>query len=682
MKAVLRIVVLLMLAGGLSAQQKTTKEWLLVDSLGYDKLHPAEKKLLDSILPLYHATTADTQKLKLLSDLIESSNDDKVWPKYNAYMLQLIEKMGDRKELIPYKASALNNIGYLADNTGNMQKSIKYYTEALKLREKVNDRKGMAESYINIGFIYSTHDNSGKALAYYKEALSIYEKLNDKHGIAFLYNNIGSLEEDKEKSRAYYKAAIALQKEIGDEHGLADSYSNLGFLFQKANRPDTAIAYYKEALALYEKVGYNIGIAEETDKLSDIFLELGQTGEALRYAALSLETAKQIGYPSLISDAASSLYHVYEKQQQPQLALDMYRLYIKMRDSLNNIEQAKVLASIEYSEKEKAINAQHEKEAGLAAEQSKKQKLIILFVVIIAVVVVIITLIIFRNLQQQKRSKQIIEQQHDLMEEKQREILDSIRYAKRIQEAVLKEQAHVSRHLPSHFVLFQPKDIVSGDFYWSIEKENYWYIAAADCTGHGVPGAFLTILGTSFLNEINASESLLTPGEILDRLRGRMIKELSVTNKDGTETRDGMDISLARLNLASKELMWAGANNPLWVLSEEGSQSVMKEITAHKQPIGPYPQLTPYPNHIVQLKMGDVFYLFTDGFPDQFGGTKNKKFSWKKMKQLLLLSYDKTMEEQKEMLQKAFVEWKGNNEQTDDVCVIGIKIIYDPHYNA
>ena len=279
-----------------------------------------------------------------------------------------------------------------------------------------------------------------------------------------------------------------------------------------------------------------------------------------------------------------------------------------------------------------------------------------------------------------RQQKEAVEEQKEVIEEKQKEIIDSINYAQRIQEALLKSEENESPHLPPHFMLFKPKDIVSGDFYWALEKQGHLYLTAADCTGHGVPGAFLTMLGTSFLNEINAHEELLAPAEILNKLRERIINELSQTGAAG-ENKDGMDMSLARIDLTGLgnglqhgkvELQWAGANNPLWVIRKDSTE--LLEIKANKQPIGHHTDMRPFDNHVVQLYPGDGFYLFSDGFPDQFGGPKGKKFKYRPFKQLLIDSFHKPPEEQKAILDRAFEEWKGDLEPVDDVVVIGVML--------
>ncbi|MFI5204006.1 MAG: PP2C family protein-serine/threonine phosphatase, partial [Flavobacteriales bacterium] len=285
--------------------------------------------------------------------------------------------------------------------------------------------------------------------------------------------------------------------------------------------------------------------------------------------------------------------------------------------------------------------------------------------------IVVFSIFMVNRFRVTNRQKKIIEEQKLVVEEKQVEVMDSIKYAKRIQDALLKEENHISDHLPEHFVLFKPKDIVSGDFHWMLEKEDFIYLAAADCTGHGVPGAFLTMLGTSYLNEITAHMDKPLPADILNLLRDKFIRELSQHGKEG-ETKDGMDISLLRLNLKTNQLDWAGANNPLWIIRKEAAE--VEEIKADKQPIGYHTNPRPFVSHAVQLKKGDSVYVLSDGYQDQFGGDKGKKFKASNLKSLIFEMRNATMSEQRDRLNQAFENWRSGFEQVDDVCVIGIRI--------
>lgn len=655
--------------------QVKDKDWLLIDGVDYAKLHATDKYLLDSILPLYHKANQDSVRLSLLNSLIENCNDEALWPKYNDFMLKMAENGNGSNFYLIYQAAALNNIGYDSDNKGDVNKAIDYYTRALKLREKAGDKKGIAESTNNLGSLYSYQNDTRAAIACYEKAVKLYEEIGDIQGSAQSLNNMGNGYNNignHQKAIEYNVKALHIQEKYNDKLGMSNSLDNLGIAYEEVGDTNKAIEYYSKSLEIREELGNKSSIAQSLYNLGDIYYECKNITKAKFYADKSFQLSKELGFPKQIEDAADLLYKIYQKENNPSKALEMYKLYIKMRDSTNGIELVRETTSSKYKWQEEQVKLKYEKETAVAAAESKRQRLFLILIAFSAIAIGIIALIVYKNLQRYKKAKLIIEHQKELVEEKQKEILDSIRYAKRIQDAVLKDQEHVSEHLPGHFVIFQPKDIVSGDFYWGLEKDNHWYVAVADCTGHGVPGAFLTILGTSFLNEINATDILLTPADILDKLRARIIKELSVTNKENNETKDGMDISLARLNLITKELMWAGANNPLWIVKANKKELI--EIPAHKQPIGYYPTLTPFPNHVIELQKGDTFYLFTDGYADQFGGEKGKKLKYKPVKNILLDASQESMDAQKQILLSYFAKWKSSYEQTDDICIIGINI--------
>jgi len=307
-----------------------------------------------------------------------------------------------------------------------------------------------------------------------------------------------------------------------------------------------------------------------------------------------------------------------------------------------------------------------------------------------------------------------------IVEQKNTEILDSIEYAKRIQNTILPPQKIVSQYLENSFILYLPKDIVAGDFYWFAppQPSPKWrelhnsrgehkasggkvlpfgedlggasiLFAACDCTGHGVPGAMVSVVCSNALNKAVKEFGLTEPAKILDKVAELVIEDLSKNNEVGDEIQDGMDASLASLNTTTGELQWAGANNPLWIIrachserSEESqdasflskTKTELIEVKPDKQPIGKFDNPKPFTNHSIQLQKGDTIYLFTDGYADQFGGPKGKKYSKKKFKELLLSIQDLPMNEQREALYNAHIEWKGSFEQVDDICVIGVRV--------
>lgn len=270
-----------------------------------------------------------------------------------------------------------------------------------------------------------------------------------------------------------------------------------------------------------------------------------------------------------------------------------------------------------------------------------------------------------------KFKKEVVKRKEaeDKIKEQYKEIHDSISYAKRIQNAILPPQRIVKEYLPQSFIFYKPKDIVAGDFFWLEHKDNKVLFAAADCTGHGVPGAMVSVICNNGLNRSVREYGLTRPGKILDKTREIVIQEFE---KSDEEVKDGMDISLCSLSIDTKTLEWAGANNPIWII-RNGKHEV-EEIKANKQPIGKYSEPVPFVTHVFNLQSGDSIYVFTDGLQDQFGGEKGKKFKAGKLKEFLLSIQHKSMEEQRIETEKAFQNWKGNLEQVDDVCIIGVKI--------
>lgn len=267
-----------------------------------------------------------------------------------------------------------------------------------------------------------------------------------------------------------------------------------------------------------------------------------------------------------------------------------------------------------------------------------------------------------------ERTKELQEQK-EMVEEKNREIVDSINYAKRLQGAILPTIERIQQHLGQSFILYKPKDIVSGDFYWMDIRDRNLMIAAVDCTGHGVPGAMVSVVGANGLNRCVKEFGFKEPARVLDKLVDLVIETFDSSDQ---EVKDGMDIALCSLNLDTFELQFSGAHNPLWIVKNQSGE--ITEIKGNKQPIGSYEFRHPFDNHTIQLETGDCFYIFTDGYADQFGGPRGKKFKYKTLKELLVEIHDLPMDQQMKVLDERFEEWRGNYEQVDDVCLIGIRI--------
>jgi serine phosphatase RsbU (regulator of sigma subunit) len=308
------------------------------------------------------------------------------------------------------------------------------------------------------------------------------------------------------------------------------------------------------------------------------------------------------------------------------------------------------------------------KENNYKEQQNRQQRIFLTAVGAALFVSIILGISVYRQFREKKKSNLLIGKQKELLEEKQKEILDSLSYAKYLQEAILPPQELVKQHLPESFILYKPKDIVAGDFYWMHTTESgSLLIAAADCTGHGVPGAMVSVVCSNALNRVVTEFNITEPGKILDKTRELVLATFARSNKN---VNDGMDISLCCIDIKTKKVLWGGANNPLWYLQN----GEVKEITADKQPVGKTEITKPFTTHEIQLSAGDTLFLFTDGYADQFGGEKGKKFKYKPFKELLISTSTLSPEKQKEQLDKTFTAWKGNLEQVDDICLIGIRL--------
>ena len=300
----------------------------------------------------------------------------------------------------------------------------------------------------------------------------------------------------------------------------------------------------------------------------------------------------------------------------------------------------------------------------------KSHKYIIYVMAIFLAIAIVLGYFIYRNYKAKVAANKVIQEQKALVEEKNQKITDSITYAKRLQSAILPSDKIVQSYLDQSFIFYQPKDIVAGDFYWMDQAKDRIIFAAADCTGHGVPGAFVSIVCHNALNRSVREFGKTKASDILDQTRELVVAHFQESDEN---VKDGMDISLCCYNIKTRKLDFSGANNRLFLVRRDNGRMIMEDIKGDKQPIGQFDHPTPFTNHQIGLKKGDTVYLSTDGFPDQFGGPKGKKFMYKRFKELLTGLYDNPMEAQKNLLKMAFESWKGEEEQLDDVCVLGMR---------
>jgi tetratricopeptide (TPR) repeat protein len=598
--------------------------------------------------------------------------------------LKLFEETGEKNGL----ASALNNIGLIYKNKGDIPKALEYNTKSLKIKESAGDKEGMAWSLYNIGLIYQEQGDLSKALDYYKKSLKTLEETGNKEGMAWSLNTIGTIysnQGDISKALDYYEKSLQLEEEIDDKQGMGNALSNIGVIYTKQGDLAKALDYYQKSLKVKEEIGDKDGIAASLNDIGSIYLKQENMSKALDYFRKSMKTAQEIGYVERIKDASQSLFTAYKRTGNTRLALENYELYTQMRDSIANEKNTKATVKqqmqYEYDKKAAAdsiLVAEERKVNALKFEQEKKQRWFLYSGLGLVAIFAAFMFNRFRVTQKQNKiialQKQEVETQKHLVEEKHKEITDSINYAERIQKSFLATQQHLNANLSEYFVLFKPKDVVSGDFYWSATLSNgNFALATADSTGHGVPGAIMSLLNITSLEK--AIEHETGPAEILNATRKTIIGRLK---KDGSPEggKDGMDCSLCTFDFAGMKMYVAAANNPVWIVRfEDRVTPGLVEVRPDKMPVGKHDkQDITFTQHEIALQKGDVVYTLTDGFPDQFGGEQGKKFMIKKLRELVVANAHMPMAEQKILLEKAFTDWTGSLEQIDDVTVIGVRI--------
>jgi serine phosphatase RsbU (regulator of sigma subunit)/Tfp pilus assembly protein PilF len=594
----------------------------------------------------------------------------------NFKALKISESLNDKKGI----SLILGNIGIVCELQGNYPNALDYYFKALKIAEEVGDQNGIGRHLGNIGIVYRNQGDYSKALDYYFKALGIAEKLKDKNAISGHLINIGLVYYNlKEYTKAldYFLKALKIEEALNRKNEIAINLGNIGNVYFVQKDYPKALDYYLNALKIADEVKDKNEIAIMLGNIGETYINLKKHKEAEEYLQKAVTIGARIGALTFVAGFEGDLSDLYTQTNQPAKALEHYKKYVLIKDSLFNEENTKKTVraemNFEFEKKETTEKVEQEKQNIITQTEKQKQKIILILVSSFLLLVVVFAGFMFNRWRITQKQKLIIDAAYHQIEEKNKEITDSINYALRIQQAMLTSEEYISKFLSREFFIFyQPKDIVSGDFYWAYSSptnNRYFYIATADCTGHGVPGAFMSLLNINFLNENVIERNLIEPNKILNEQRKEIIKAL---NPKGTEnSKDGMDCVLCRFDFDTMLLTYAAANNPIWILRNQE----LLEFKADKMPVGKYnEEELEFSQQIIQLQKGDIVYTFTDGFVDQFGGLQGKKFKYKQLSDLLVSISPLSMIEQKNILDKTINEWKGNLDQVDDMLIIGIKI--------
>jgi serine phosphatase RsbU (regulator of sigma subunit) len=570
-------------------------------------------------------------------------------------------------------ADACNALAAIYDEQGQYPKSLAYYTRTIKIHELQNDDAGICRDYNNIGLVYEKLSNFKTALNYYGKALQIAEKLKKKPTLSAIYFNIGAVYTytgEYHKSLVYYFKSLKIDNELNDEEAISDCYANIGINYTYLMQYDTALQYCLSGLKLKKKLNNPFGIGVSYLNMSDVYNKQGKYVMAKTYLDSALNVSEKIGAVDNLRLAYQGLADVSYALKNYQDAYNYHVKFKQVTDSMFNTENSEALNQIKINYEVEKKDAEQAQQNALAASNKNRQNIIIISVIIVLILVSVFSLFLYKRFKITNQQKEIISEQKELVEEKQREISDSINYAKRIQTSFLANELEFKKYFADYFILFNPKDVVSGDFYWTASVDSKFYVAVADSTGHGIPGAFMSLLNISLLNEGVLSKNFTSTVDILNFVRRILILGLK-PDETGQGGNDGMDCVLFSIDFKTMEMEFSGANNPLWIVRE----GVIIELKPDKMPVGRSPkEFVTFTSQKFQMQKGDLIYSFTDGYADQFGGPKGKKFKYKQLEEMLLNSHNYPLSVQKDTLHQTFINWKNSLEQVDDVTILGFKI--------
>jgi tetratricopeptide (TPR) repeat protein/serine phosphatase RsbU (regulator of sigma subunit) len=615
------------------------------------------------------------------------------------------------------QAIILGNMCIVYQSQGNYAKALEGYFKALKIFEKKGSRQAMASCYNNIGLIYQEQKNYDLALDYYLKSLDLEIALNNELGIAGSFDNIGNIYTDKgdyKQALDYFNKSLYLYKKTNDKVGVASIYNNLGYSLSLNKDQQQAIQYYEKAVKISEEMGSKEILLSSLEGIGKCYYRLGEVRKAIPFYHKALNIAEVTGMRNKSQQCYEDLKDAYYALGQYQKAFLLQSKYISLKDSLFNEGSVKKMAQMQSLYESETKQVQIElliKDKQIQEDEIKLQTILRNSFVGAFGFIGFIAFTLFRNNRSKNQVNKVLAEQNDKIEltykalaiknseiqlqkeeieaqrdniEKQRSDLEvknsliakkndditaSIKYAQRIQAAMLPSLDKIKQVLPDSFVIFKPRDMVSGDFYWFRQVEDKIIIAAADCTGHGVPGGFMSMIGNDSLNEIVDKRNITEPDLILNELHQSIRK---VLNQQETESRDGMDIVICVIDTPTKTLQYAGAMNPLFVIK----QGELKVIQPNKTPIGGLQQEAArvFTKHTIDISQPTSIYLASDGYQDQFGGPNDKKFMVKRFKELLLQIHQLPADNQKQILENTLQDWMGEEKQIDDILVIGLNV--------
>jgi serine phosphatase RsbU (regulator of sigma subunit)/Tfp pilus assembly protein PilF len=635
----------------------------------------AQQNEADSLRHAFSKTKDVNKKVVILGELS--------WYYYGVYndsallyarrMNQEAVKTGDAV----LEGNSYKFMGMAYERLSDYPNALKYQQEALSLYKKAKNKEGIANASNNIGNIYQHLKEYEQALTYQQKALDLCYELKIEGGIAACLGNMGNIYKamgQVDTALAYYNRSLAMDRKNDNPFGASNSLSNIGGIYKQQRQFDSAEAYYNRCLKIRTELGMTEGMAGALNSLAEVAYEKNHITSARERYEKASQLAQEAKATEILQTAYNGLYMVFKKTGKTHEALKYHELASQLNDSIYNASKSEAISQLKTTyaleQQEELMREQREQEK---REQEKKEyrlQVIISAVIAGLILIAIFSYFIFNRWRHSQRQRKIIELQKMEVEEKNKQITDSIRYAKTIQQALMPREDEFCQQLGNAFLFFAPRDIVSGDFYWMapVRNKNQLCIAIADCTGHGVPGGFMSVLGSSALNEIVNEMHIDEPAEVLNHLRER-IKNAMGSGDSQSKARDGMDISFLRLDKSTGTLTYAGANSHIYIV-RNGDLMIYE---GDKMPIGYFLVDNQFRSHTIQLQKSDMVYAFTDGYADQFGGPSGKKFMYRKLIDLLKSLAGHDLMYQRNEVIRSFNQWKGPEEQVDDVCLMGFR---------
>ncbi len=630
---------------------------------------------IDSLKQVIATSQNDSIKIETYYRLARavSSDDINLAVEYALQSAELAREINSSKQL----SESLNYLGILYYGLGNYEQTLNYFYQVLGIYEQQQDSVKLGKVYNNVALILADLSRLEEAISYYNKSLKIKESRNDLAGVAATYSNLGLVYHklnQPEPALPYFKKSLEIDFQLNDKLGLYKDYSNLGDNYMLRQNFDSALWYYEESMKLINYVEDPYYKAELMEKFGDVNAAQRTFDRAVEKYEIGLQMAQTIGAKGLMRNMYKGLSAVYKELGNFKLSLDYFEKYSAIQDEIFSEEQAQKLAQIEgnyeIQTRENQITLLN-KEAEIKDLRIENTQMVLYWLAGIIILIVIIIMLQYRKNAYKSKTNQLLRAQNEEIVEKNKNIMDSILCAKNIQQAILPDDEKLKNIFDEAFVMSKARDIVSGDFYWFAERDNKVLIAAVDCTGHGVPAAFLNVLGNTLLNQIVHEANVISPSLILEELNNRVINSLR-SNKVYVEIDDGMDIALCMIEKEKQKICFAGAKRPLYFLHNND----LVVLKGDHFPVGGslFELQRHYNERELPYKKNDIIYLFTDGVVDQFGGEMNKKFMYSRLKKLLLDIAQFPLDRQKEAIEKEIALWMGDNEQTDDMLFIGVRV--------